>query len=267
MNNKSCYIVTFYLGNRRNPIISYNDDKLAYLKLQIKTLSEYRHNLSKIIFNFNLPVEHYDLFNEALKIIPKKIQNTDVEIIIRENLGFSYAGFAHCHNLNKDNYEYFFFVEDDYFFIQDDWDSYMIDKFESLPNAGYLCGFVREPSYWNEGKKFAAPPTGLASKKSIDIIIEKFGQIPHVLDNDYSNQEALQIDFTNVYEQAGLRLYDIREEFRCGAAKDPNCDHEVDIYFFWNEQFLIVPAIMIAGYQYTVWEPYDGEFQVRTNTI
>ena len=63
MNNNSCYIVTFYLGDRRNAIISYHEDRLMYLKLQIKTLSEYEHNLSKIVFNFNLPLEHYELFN------------------------------------------------------------------------------------------------------------------------------------------------------------------------------------------------------------
>ena len=30
----------------------------------------------------------------ALKIIPKKIQNTEVEVLIRENKGFSYAAFS-----------------------------------------------------------------------------------------------------------------------------------------------------------------------------
>ena len=169
--------------------------------------------------------------------------------------------------MNKDNYDYFFFVEDDYFFIQHNWDDYMIKKYESLPNCGYLCGFVTIPSDWNQYKRFAAPPTGLASKKSIDFVIDKFGQIPHIMNNDYNDQEILQIDFTNIYEQAGLKLYDIREEYRSAAATDNSCDHDVNFYFFWNENFLIVPAIMIANYGYTFWVTYDENFCVRTNII
>ena len=66
-------------------------------------LSLYYHNLDKIIFNFNVENEHYKYLNDRLKIIPKKIQNTDVEVLIRENKGFSYGAWSDSFEKNRDN--------------------------------------------------------------------------------------------------------------------------------------------------------------------
>jgi len=93
MDNKVCYVCCCYLGDRRAAIKYYNEDKTVYIKEQVKSLEEFNHNLSKIILIFNLDPEHIELFEQIKKEIPRKIQNSEVEIIIRENYGMSYAAF------------------------------------------------------------------------------------------------------------------------------------------------------------------------------
>ena len=59
--------------------------------------------------------------------------------MIRENKGFSYAAFSESFEQNRDNYDYFIFNEDDYFVVENNWDEYLIRKYHTLPDTGYLC--------------------------------------------------------------------------------------------------------------------------------
>ena len=72
MVNKTCYIVNFYLGDRRKTIPQFNNDRLLFLKQQISTLYKYPHSLSKIIFNFNIRKEDYKYVSKIFTF-PKKI--------------------------------------------------------------------------------------------------------------------------------------------------------------------------------------------------
>ena len=56
---RSCLITTFYFGDRRRTVSEFYDDRLLFVKKQIETLEKYHHNLDKIVFSFNVEVEHY----------------------------------------------------------------------------------------------------------------------------------------------------------------------------------------------------------------
>ena len=63
--NTSCYIINFYLGDRRKTIEEYNiNDRLCFLKEQIETLYQYKHSLNKIIFNDTLDWVNCDAVDE-----------------------------------------------------------------------------------------------------------------------------------------------------------------------------------------------------------
>jgi len=265
MNNSTCYIINFYFGNRRKTIPEFNDDRLIFLKKQIETLSKYHHNLDKIIFNFNIEKEHYTNLNDALKIIPKKVQNTEIEILIRENTGFSYAAFSEAFRLNKDKYDYFIFNEDDYFVVENNWDEYLISKYNSLPKSGYLCPLQRDGEEWNGYKIHAGHCFGIASTKSLNKVWGKYGKLPHKLNNDYSAQEKVQHDFTYAFFEVGLRIYDIREDYRVQFAMTEKDGHDVWRLFWWNEKDFIVPAIILMGKAHTWRQSFDSSFERRTN--
>ena len=56
---KICYVVCCYFGERRTFLNKFEEDVLCYVKSQIECLEKYKHNLSKIIFSFNIEKEHY----------------------------------------------------------------------------------------------------------------------------------------------------------------------------------------------------------------
>ena len=264
-SKKSCYVVNFYFGDRRKTITEFESDRLIFLKKQIEVLSLYYHNLDKIIFNFNVENEHYKYLNDALKIIPKKIQNTDVEVLIRENKGFSYGAWSDSFEKNRDKYDYFIFNEDDYFVIENNWDEYLIRKYHTLPDTGYLCPVQRDEDEWNDYKPHAGHSFGIASTKSLNKVWEKYGHLPHSLENNYKLQEKIQHNFSYAFFEVGLRVYDIREDYRVQFAMTEDKHQDIWRWFWWNEKDFIVPALILLNKPHTWWESWDGPCQRRTN--
>jgi hypothetical protein len=262
---RSCLITTFYFGDRRRTVSEFYDDRLLFVKKQIETLEKYHHNLDKIVFSFNVEVEHYKYVNEALSLIPQKIQNTPVEIIIRENKGFSYSAFSDAFEKNRDNFDYFVFNEDDYFLVQNNWDEYLIRKYNSLPNTGYLCPMAREAAKWNNFKTHAGHSFGIASTSSLNKIRDVFGGLPCSDSLSYEEQQEIQIEFTNSFIQVDLKVYDIREEYRVQFAQTAEHDDDVWRLFWWNDQDLIIPAIILLNKPHSYWVSYDGPFHKKTN--
>ncbi len=266
-SDRVCYIINFYLGDRRRCINEFYGKKSIFLEKHIELLETIPHNLSKIVLNFNLDVTHYEEFNNCLKLIPKRIKQSDVEIFVRENKGFSYGAFSDNFLRLRNNYDYFIFNEDDYFPIEDNWDAYLVNKYNSLPNSGYLCNIIREPAEWNNFRRFAGNCFGIASTKNLDKIVEKYGNLPNSISNDYYNQEEIQIIFGNSFEEVGLKLYDIREEFKSAHAMTEQNDPDVHLQFTWNKNFLILPAVMMFKSSHSYWESFDDEFTRRYNLI
>ena len=265
-SKKSCYVVNFYFGNRRRTIDEYHKDPLCFLKKQIELLNDISHNLTKIIFTINVEIDHYKILSWALKIIPKKIKNAEVDVLIRENLGLSYGAFSDAFETYREFYDYFIFNEDDYFPIEENWDEYLIRKYNSLPNSGYLSAMTRESDVWNKNRRHAGHCFGISSTKNLNIVFEKYGGLPHSREtNNYSAQEEVQIQFTQCFEEVGLRNYDIREEYRVSFARTEPDTEDIWRWFWWNERDLIVPAIIIFNHSYSWYESFDGPCVKKSN--
>lgn len=265
MEKKVCYIVNFYFGNRRYNIDVFHTDKLCYLKSQIITLSQYKHSLSKIVFTFNIEPEHYSLLSEALNIIPNKFQNTDVEINIRENIGMSYGAFSDIFGKNMDKYDYYIFNEDDYVIVQDNFDQYLVDKFESIPNCGYLCGLVREIAHF-EKNRHAGMSSGISSYKIFKEVWDKYGELPHSKGKDYiSNEKQGQTIQTVAIRDLGYEIYDIREEYRMRFWSGDDLNPEIpigriNVHFMWQPNDFFLPVKIYLGESYNWTDRIDPEF-------
>lgn len=262
---RSCLVTSFYFGDRRRTVNEFYDDRLLFVKKQIETLEKYYHNLDKIIFSINVETSHYNYVNEVLKLVPKKIQNTPVEIVIRENKGFSYSAFSDSFEKNRGDFDYFIFNEDDYFLVENNWDEYLIRKYNSLPYSGYLCAMMRDDDEWNNYKIHAGHTFGIASTSSLNKVWDKYGCLPNSYELNYDIQQKVQINFSNAFIEVGLRVYDIREEYRVSFAMTGNKDEDVWRLFWWNKKDLIVPAIILLGKPYMWWESFDGPFQRKSN--
>lgn len=262
MKNKTCYVINFYFGNRRKTIEKYTkDDRLFFYKKQIELLEKYSHSLSKIIFTCNIEKEDYKYVSDLFRITPKYIQGVEVELHFRENYGLSYAGWSDAYDRNEDKYDYFIFNEDDYFFVQNNWDIYLKNKFDSYSDAGFVCVAIREPNRWNDYKKHAGHSASISSNKVLKEIKDKYGSLPHVKSNKYSEVEKeSQINQSFCCLELGYNIYDIRDDFRVPFAWTENDGRDVWRMFWWNEKELIVPAILIENIPYNWYESHDGEF-------
>jgi len=266
MERKTCYIINFYLGDRRYPIEQEKEDKLCYVKAQIECLKKYNHSLSKIIFSFNLDNERDNkLFDAATSIIPKKIQNTIVEVIARENYGMSYAAWSDNFARLMDEYDYYIFNEDDYLIVQDNFDDYLVDKFNELPNCGYLCGLVREASSMTHFKKCAGMSAGISSYECLKKVFDEFGELPHSKGKTYTQNEMQgQVGQTDAIVKVGYELYDIREEYRMRFF----WGQYIDNYFKWNnEDFFLSAKIYYEEFSPVSNVPLEKEYMRMENNM
>jgi hypothetical protein len=259
--------VNLYFGDRRRTIEEYQNDRLCFLKKQIETLSKYYNNLDKIVFSINFSNDQLNYVNQALKLIPKKIQNADVDVFLRENKGLSYGAFSDNFKRLREEYDYFVFNEDDYFLVENNWDEYLIRKYNQLPDSGYLCAIQRDEDFWNEEKIHAGHCFGIASTESLNKVWEEYGCLPNSNDsNDYDLQEKVQHEFGYAFIKIGRRVYDIREEYRVAFAMTGADTTEIWRWFWWNEKDLIIPARLAYDHiGYSWYECYDGPCIRKTN--
>jgi len=261
--NKTCYVIAFYLGDRRRKFPAYEADKLCYVRKQIETLDRVKHSLSKIYFVFNVEVGHYDLLNEALKIIPKKIRDAEVEVIVRENVGFSYGAWSDIMDIA--DHDYYIFNEDDYFFIENEWDGYMVKSFEGKQNCGgfgVMIGVKRGVE--NNGEHFSHS-CFCTSREVIKDIKTNYDGFTYPKNSSYPDNQHNQFLFSHILVKAGYRLYDIREEYGLFfSMTDPEgMETGVKIQKMFNHNegvHLIVPDIIAFNCGYTWWDSRNGEW-------
>ena len=269
MDSRICLVNVFWLGERRFESPEYQKDNLYFLKKQIECLQTYKHNLTKIIFNFNITPEHYKYLSEVYSITPKQIQGAEVEINIRENVGISYGAWSDTFKKYKSEHDYYIFNEDDYFFVQHDWDSYLVNKHNSYSDCGYLCMHVAEPDKWNSFKKLAGSSVGIASSETLMKIYSKYGKLPSLDKNlmggegNYEGWVDIQVNFGFAFLEVGLNIYDIRDDYSVLFQKpSPEWANQPDIkcwlYFPWNTHYLSVSSFYFGNFGY--WTCHDLEF-------
>ena len=230
---KVCYIIAFWFGERRRGDERENNDKLFYLKKQIEYLKKVRHGINNVIFNFNIEDNQYDILNEAIKIIPSKIKNTDIEINIRKNIGMSYGAFSDCFIKNKDKYEYFIFNEDDYIFIENFFDKTLIEMFNEKENCGYFCMIASDAF-----KRHAGHCAGITTNEILSKIYNLKGELPHSKGKGYSDNELLgQVEQSHSVVELGYTIDDVQEKYRVDFA----VGDKFRTYYENNKKEIIVP--------------------------
>lgn len=265
MDNKTCFITNFWIGDRRFLDLNYQEDNLYFLKQQISCLQTYQHNLTKIIFNFNITPDQYKYVSKIFAITPKQIQGAEVEINIRENIGISYGAWSDLFGKYRSEYDYYIFNEDDYFFIQHNWDTYLVNKHNSYNDCGYLCMFIQEPEEWNKFKKHAGSSVGIASTENLSKVYETYGKLPSITqyqEDAYNGWGDVQLDFTFCFIELGLNVYDIRDDYSILFQKGVNHRPDIDYwkYFIWNESSLNVPAAYLGNNSPNYWSSFDLQY-------
>lgn len=147
-------IIACWSGPRRNErdellnIVPYPTTRIGHLQKQVATLSRFSHNLAQITLVVPPYSEEPDNFTRYLDRLPKRLGSAVLEVYRSpSNLGWSYGSWHHAVQKYQ-GFDHYLFLEDDYAFVRDGFDSIMVDLWNQRQNAetSFLCNFYHLPN-------------------------------------------------------------------------------------------------------------------------
>jgi len=224
-------------------------NKNNYLKYNLSLLNKIKTNITQItimkpkINENDKDNEYCDYYNfDNIEI--SNIQNK-IKIIECENIGISYGQFFTGISHNMD-FDYHFFIEDDYIMFMDYFEEYLINNLNKQKNDSYLCAFYFKSKQWNleesiktedesiqqnfinkmhdyqiienyKNNFFIVPDfsCGIISKYSIQKILNKFNTFETINDIFNIKLQSLwiyQVIFGYILFLSGIEINDISEK-------------------------------------------------------
>jgi len=221
------YIIACWSGKRRDCIV--NKHPAYYLQKHIEMLSKFKHNISQITVviphNPKEPLEYRNYINHIKK-------RSIIKVIERENFGQSYGSYSAAFHKYRD-FNYYIFIEDDWVFVQDNFDKKLIDFFNDA-NCGYLCGLTG--MYRKD--KVASISNGITTSKILNLIWDKFKCIPHGNTNKNPYSVSSQVQFSRAFTTVKKDICDITREY----AVPFNAFGKLKIFNNKKDNFLMVPT-------------------------
>lgn len=203
------YIIAAYRGRRTGQETAYDRNRDLYLHRQLDSLQRLRHDLTEILIVLN-----EDGDNPIT--VPEQIRNTRVRLLRRPNQGLSYGAFEY--GVQNTDSEYVMLVEDDYQFTIDNFDHMMVERIESFPKPGFLCGAVehRPDGHPLGGTVFLGIANTAATREILKI---GYDGAPIVrADNSRDTGWYSQVAWSRMYMVAGYSLSDwLDDELACAT--------------------------------------------------
>jgi hypothetical protein len=237
------YIISCWSGLRRVNPQKYLDDRSIFIKIHIDKLRSLNHNLDQITVVINENNDTPPEFITYINNLPKKINHTNVVIMNRPNVGYSYGCYSDVFAKYKTYFDNYIVMEDDYIFMLDNFDSIMLNKMTDK------CGFV---SFWNaKGTKkemlarttkealsatsgtkdreklveaiekyfpdkfvFPRVAVGVMSSKMLNEVFTKFGKLPYANSTNHTQCKIEgQFGLSVVGQKFGWSVYDLIPEY------------------------------------------------------
>jgi hypothetical protein len=243
------YIVATYLGNHGSILVNtlLQSDRHHFIKRHLECLSKYKvDDITKVSFIVNEHKKNDDL--EILKIAQECSLQIPIEVVFRENTGYSYAAWNKGVTdsiKNNEPFDYYFLIEDDYLPNRDYFYQPFIDAVKE--NTAFVSQVWRT--------NHAAMSNGLLVGKCAEKILEKYPSVFNVKTENTSYYTAIynQVNFLSYAKDLGMNFTDV-------------CDTSLQVYLnnnefqFWGnpeEDVLIVPESCVS------WNELDKERYCR----
>jgi len=225
------YVIATYLGPRR--IDPMPHDPLCHVKLHLKFLKKYPN----VVHKSTIVCNQYDpILEEQLITLT---QNTNTELILRENKGCSYAAWeqAVIQNLFQ-NFDYHFLIEDDY--IPLDQNFLQPYLYKSGPNIAYTCSLAKNfPT-----QRHAGISNGLLSNQLAEEIYKNNHALFHL---KTKNTPELQKRFKNTHKEYGICEYNQVFFLDPFTNEGYKINHVADVSKIYNQCLSIAQKIPTPG--------------------
>lgn len=133
-----------------------------------------------------------------------KTKNGIIKVVVRENVGGSFGSFSDGFDMCKHDYDYFLFNEDDIRILKENYFSQSIEKL----NTDKQIGFVAFAPIHRGNPVHSGGGFGITASKIITSILGD-GKIAYEKSVDYSALQTNEIEFTNMYDRAGLTIVNL----------------------------------------------------------
>jgi hypothetical protein len=212
------YIACFFLGERRNTLAE--KEPLVLLNKHMDFLSNLPKN-SKIkkamfVLNSNTPNDLSQIEKDFFSLCEKVVSNLPIEIIVRENIDFSYGAWNRAIQQdieNKNKTDYYFLIEDDYLPTTKDFYNAYLSFMKN--NVAYVASYIDYATESDHGhlaalgiqeKVYEFIPSisnGLLSANAARAISKKYDKIFNLYNaQTYDYAVANQISFLNYFDIA-----------------------------------------------------------------
>lgn len=244
---KSCTVVACYFGERRNyphntegaiKVNEFNINRLKNLDTGVKSdlilvnhLSGTKNPARKISKDFLLQYDGQKTKNGKIKILHRPYQN---------GIGLGFKSFDYAFKKLKNQYEYWFYLEDDFTISTEKYLSKCIKQLKALKkqNVCYSCcvggyfGGCSEKGV--KGKLITSEEErnchktykvgvhchgamGCTHRDFLNAVIDKYGNLPHTSNTNYDESSG-EVAFTNILVRMGYNLC-ISEDVIVGPIK------------------------------------------------
>ena len=236
-------VITSYCGARRQ---LYNNP-VSDLMIHYDWLHTISHSLDLVTIVCTSDSNGFT--KKYIETIDRFKYSKDIkcDIIFRENNGASYGSFSDAFAKHSSDFDYYYFLEDDYAVTEDNFDDYLIDQIKSDKTIGYVPAF--------SGRKDQMPhgsiPSGMFSTSAL-VAAAGDGRIIYGTENSYwgaQGYESTQYLQAQQILDSGYKIVDNINRRRSWFLGSTN-DHET-IMCFEYEKFdkqLIVPTQCYLDY-------------------
>lgn len=203
---KCLKIISCFFGNRRNsnnnPITP--EECLKFLKesIDLDITLDSGELMDILLVNNKNNFSEGDYYLNSLK--GTKTKNGTIKVLDRENVGGSFGSFSDGFNIFKHDYDYFLFNEDDIRILKENYFSQSIEKL----NTDNQIGFVAFAPIHKDKPVHSGGGFGITSSKIITSILGD-AKIAYEKSVDYSSLQRNEIEFTNMYDRAGLKIVNL----------------------------------------------------------
>ncbi len=221
---KTNYVLCCWSGARRIVDPRVDADPPFYLRKHIAALEDYKHSLTQITVVLPYNPNEPPAYREYLDQLPETIQGAKVVIFERLNVGLSYGSFSDCYAAYRTEFDYYFFMEDDYIFTQNHFDEINLQVMIENPQCGYLCGMAWV-GYCTLGilPYHAGIANGLLRAEALEKVFNIYNFIPHANDTKYIPCEVGgQVAQSRAIIDAGYTLMDWAGKYKVGYQKKAN---------------------------------------------
>ena len=219
------YVCPCWSGYRRGGDDLYNKDRSLYLKIQLLRLLSLEHSLSQITICVPNNEEEPKEFRDFINKFPNKIKNSPVVVMETKNTVSSYGPYHWVFEKYQDQFDAYILIEDDYVFIEHNFDRTLAKWIEKDKAVGYWCSRV---GTCEDGTPIASVSNGIVPTWAFQKIWTKYGCIPH----------AGQVAFSDAFRDADIKMKDFGSKYRAPFYGFGTCAW----FYHLNNRDLIVPV-------------------------